>query len=349
MDSGKPQRWWLPGPPPPRRLVSLNDVEASYRREGIPELGVPVRSVTLRGLPTKTGPLAPYLGQLGKPLINPDGAPVATPVYLFHGCGEPVTPDVIRSFARRGPSIRFSRPSSYLSSSPAVYWSNSVAFSIAWSFFARTGSWGFDQSGRESQAPFECLIFVSRLDLGMARFDGGLYHIPSPQTPEEEEELGQVSLTSRNVLVMMSGTCPIRGDCCLLIRGAGGHLPLLVVPWQREQREWFGGNTTGATTQVAPAELGGGWVSDSSGQSGVSQGETAGGLQLHARGRGTQQQTTNMRPRHHTQSTMESLTMIREELDNIWLFAALNEASSRMIAQAGVEVTNLHKALRLGG
>ncbi len=41
---------------------------------------------------------------------------------------------------------------------------------------------------------------------------------------------------------------------------------------------------------------------------------------------------------------MQSLTMLRGELDNIWLFAALNEASSQMIAQAGVEVL-LPKAL----
>ncbi len=273
-NSGKPQRWWLPGPPPPRRLISLNDVEASYRQEGIPELNVPVRPVTLRDLPTKTGPLAPYLGQLGRPVINSDGAPVATPIYLFHGCGEPVTPEVIRSFARRGPSIRFSRPRSYFSSSPAVYWSNSVEFSIAWSVFARTGSWGFGQSGRESQAPFECLIFVSRLDLGLARFDGGLYRIPRPQTPEEEEELGQVSLTSRNVLVNDERDMPdprLVGDCRLLIGDTGGQLLLLVVPWQREQREWFGGDTAGSTTQVNQAELGGGWISGSPGASGVSQ------------------------------------------------------------------------------
>ncbi|KAK4156179.1 hypothetical protein C8A00DRAFT_41334 [Chaetomidium leptoderma] len=191
MDPGKPNRWWLPGPPPPRRLISLHDVEESYRLEGIPELAVPVRSVTLRGPLTAAGPLAPYTGQLGRPVTDPQGAPVAAPAYLFHGCGEPVSPEVIRSFARRGPSIRCSRSSSYFSPRPAVYWSNSVEFAIAWSLFARTGSWGLDQADREDRQSFECLIFVSRLDLGTAKFDGGLYMIPRPQTPEEEEELGQ--------------------------------------------------------------------------------------------------------------------------------------------------------------
>jgi hypothetical protein len=159
----------------------------------MPELVVPVRSVTVRGPLTAAGPLAQYIGQLGRPVTDAQGAPAATPAYLFHGCGEPLSPEVIRSFARWGPSIRFSRSSSYFSPRPAVYWSNSVEFAIAWSFFARSGRWGLGQPDRDDRQSFDCLIFVSRLDLGTARFDGGLFMVPRPQTPEEEEELGQAS------------------------------------------------------------------------------------------------------------------------------------------------------------
>ncbi|KAH6624808.1 hypothetical protein B0J18DRAFT_191266 [Chaetomium sp. MPI-SDFR-AT-0129] len=202
MDPGKSRRWWLPGPPPPRRLISLHDVEESYRLEGIPELAVPVRTLELRGglqVLTAANPLAPYIDQLDRPGTDAQGgSPVATltPLYLFHGCGEPVNPEVIRSFARWGPSIRFSRSSSYFSPRPAVYWTNSIEFAIAWSFFARTGSWGLDgdQLDRDDGQSFECLIFVSKLDLGTAGFDGGLHMIPRPQTVEEEEELAQASL-----------------------------------------------------------------------------------------------------------------------------------------------------------
>jgi len=194
MDTKKPHRWRLPGPPPPRCLTSLHEVEESYRREHIPELAVPFRSVTLQGSLTAAGPLVPYIEELGRPGTGAQDALGAAPIYLFHGCGEPVTHDVIRSFARRGPSIRFSRRSSYFSPKPAAYWSNSVEFAIRWSFFARTGSWGLGESDHEGRQSFECLIFVSKLDLGRARFDGGLYMIPRPKTPEDEDKLGQASL-----------------------------------------------------------------------------------------------------------------------------------------------------------
>jgi len=264
MDPGKPQRWWLPGPPPPRRLISLHDVEESYRLEGIPELAVPVRSVTLRGPLTAADPLLLYIDQLGTAVTDVQGAPVATAAYVFHGCGEPVSPEVIRSFARRGPSIRFSRSSSYFSPRPAVYWSNSVEFAITWSFFARTGSWGLDQPDRGDRQSFECLIFVSRLDLGTARFDGGLYMIPRPQTPEEEEELGPWGKRNMD-----------RGD----VRDTQP-----TPPPKSHRADW------GVVGSRIP------------------------------------------------RSTMQSLTMLRGKADKIWLFAACNEASSRTIAEAGVEV-----------
>jgi hypothetical protein len=73
-----------------------------------------------------------------------------------------------------------------------VYWSNSIEFAIAWIFFSETGSWNLDEF--EARRPSRCLIFVSRLDLAKMKFEGGLYLIPRPQTPEEEEGLDDVSL-----------------------------------------------------------------------------------------------------------------------------------------------------------
>ncbi|KAL1843460.1 hypothetical protein VTJ49DRAFT_1570 [Mycothermus thermophilus] len=201
MDPNKFHRWWLPGPPPPRRLISLRDVDESYRREAIPELSVPARAVTVQGPLIASGPLAPYIGQLKRQVTDAQGSPVPTPIYLFHGCGEPVTPEIIRSFSRWGPSIRFSRSCSYFSPGPAVYWSNSIEFVIAWGFFARTGSWELGQIDKNDRRPFECLVYVSRLDLFAASFTGGLYTIPRPKTPEEEEELGQATMQSLNKML----------------------------------------------------------------------------------------------------------------------------------------------------
>ena len=45
---------------------------------------------------------------------------------------------------------------------------------------------------------------------------------------------------------------------------------------------------------------------------------------------------------------MQSLTMLQGDADKIWLFAACNEASSRTIAEAGVEVGPCHFLAQLG-
>lgn len=186
-DHNKPRRWWLPGPPPPRRLLSLDAVEESYRQDGTPELSIPVRFLSVPcTFSRRSSTLAPYLNRLDQPTTSS----AAGPTYLFHGCGNDIGPKVIQSFSRRGPSIRFSRSQSYFSAGRAVYWSNSVEFAIAWSFFAETGSWDF---GGRKERPFQCLVFVARLELAEVDFEGGLYLIPRPGGAEEEEELGDVS------------------------------------------------------------------------------------------------------------------------------------------------------------
>lgn len=189
MNHSKHQRWWLPGPPPPRRRIPLEVVEDLYREEGIPELSVPVRVLNF---PWNNGwsEGIPYLDHLDEPASD-TGTSGSRPTYLFHGCGNIGGSDVVQSFARWGPSIRFSRSRSFFCGSQAVYWSNSVKFAILWSFFSETGRWTLDEF--DATQPFHCLIFVSRLDLMGTGFTGGLYLIPKPQTVGEEQELSEVS------------------------------------------------------------------------------------------------------------------------------------------------------------
>nr|XP_036582650.1 uncharacterized protein CTRU02_07203 [Colletotrichum truncatum]KAF6791441.1 hypothetical protein CTRU02_07203 [Colletotrichum truncatum] len=190
MEPDKARRWWLPGPPPQRRLVSIAEVEESLCRDGTPELSIPVRHVSVTGLtlfatghPVAASPLDPYLGHLDSPSNN------STSTHLFHGCGNVTGPEVAESFSRRGPCIRFSRDRSYFSSSRAVYWSNSIEFAIAWSFFSETGHWDPAECDKPGIWPFQCLVYVSRLDLEKTNFENGLHLIPEPQGFRDEEEM----------------------------------------------------------------------------------------------------------------------------------------------------------------
>ncbi|KAK4162998.1 hypothetical protein QBC43DRAFT_69263 [Cladorrhinum sp. PSN259] len=190
LNPGNPRRWWLPGPPPPRRLVSLKAVEESYRRDGTRELAIPVRSITVTSRETYISALAPYISSINSAISGAKASESAEPIYLFHGCGNFITDEVAHSFSRWGPSIRFSRTGSYFSAGPAVYWSTSVEFAVAWSFFAETGTWDMDVFNRSTpQQPFQCLVFVSKVSLETMNSGEGLYLIPNPQTPLEEEEL----------------------------------------------------------------------------------------------------------------------------------------------------------------
>ncbi|KAH6995868.1 hypothetical protein BKA56DRAFT_570156 [Ilyonectria sp. MPI-CAGE-AT-0026] len=261
MNHSKPRRWWLPGPPPPRRLISLDLVEESYRRDGTPELSVPVRSIRVPWV-ERSSVLAPYLDRSDKP-GSAEETPVSGPKYLFHGCGNVLGPRVIQSFARRGPSIRFSRSQSYFSADQAVYWSNSVEFAIAWSFFSETGSWNLNDF--DGKRPFRCLIFVSRLDLAEPSFEGGLYLIPRPQSPEEEAELGDWCDANRTKMAQTR------------------RIP----PPKSQKADW------GVIGSRIPKD------------------------------------------------TMRALRPLYNRTDKTWLFAACNEASSRTIAGAGVEILHI--------
>jgi hypothetical protein len=169
--------------------VSLEAVEESYRLDCTPELCIPVRRITVSSaIFPPCAALDQYLGRLDQPpSARGSGNPEAT--YLFHGCGNAIDDDVVKSFSRRGPSVRFARSRSYFSACPAVYWSNSIEFAIAWSFFAETGDWNWDRlDGRRA---FQCLIFVSKPDL--SALEQNLYLVPRPRTTLEEEELADVS------------------------------------------------------------------------------------------------------------------------------------------------------------
>ncbi|KAK3990435.1 hypothetical protein QBC44DRAFT_239005 [Cladorrhinum sp. PSN332] len=253
------RRWWLPGPPPPRRLVSLQTVEESYHRDGISELAVPVRSITLRSRKDYASVLASYT------CISSTSSP--EPIYLFHGCGNSISHDVTRSFSRWGPSIRFSRARSYFSAGPAVYWSNSLEFAIAWSFFAETGSWDMSLSRQDTQQqqqqPFVCLVYMSKVSMqAMNSVEHGLYLIPEPESRLEEEELEE--------------WCNGNLD--------PGRRPSPLAPPKTKTARW------GIVGSRIP------------------------------------------------RSTMQALEHLDGNIDKIWLFASCNEASSRVMAEGGVEV-----------
>lgn len=177
---GKGGRWWLPGPPPPRRLISLASVEESYLKDGTPALDIPIRHVKV-SQPSLQKTLDSYVDQSKNPITSPGT------MVLFHGCGNTISPDIVRSFARRGPSIRYSRDRGYLSTKPAVYWTNSINFAISWCVFSKTGAWQFNDMKGDNTS-FTCLLYISRLNLSKT-FPQGIYMVPPPQNPEDEDEL----------------------------------------------------------------------------------------------------------------------------------------------------------------
>lgn len=196
--------------PPPRRTASLREVENSYQTEGVRELSIPARHIRV---PTVDGGniLSSYMRNIQLPPNLANHGESTTPaqvdksMYLFHGCGNAIDAQVINSFARWGPSIRFSRPRSYLSPGQAVYWTNSIEFAVAWSFFAEYGHW--DLESIQPNRPFRCLVSVSKLDLTRVSFEGGLYLIPAPQTAEDEDQLREVSQPCKHSLHQSPFSC----------------------------------------------------------------------------------------------------------------------------------------------
>ncbi|KAK5633880.1 hypothetical protein RRF57_009594 [Xylaria bambusicola] len=181
-------RWWLPGPPPPRRLIPLSTVDEENTSHGRQALNIPVhhKRISLSNLEET---LDIYVKQLEKVAIASGTKPV------FHGCGTSITPEVVESFARKGPSIEYSRSRGYFSNRPAVYWSSTLRFAVAWCFFTQTGSW---EPGKVTmEKPRSCLIYVSLVNLVSAPFEGGMYMVAQPRTRQEEEELSSRSQAVR--------------------------------------------------------------------------------------------------------------------------------------------------------
>ncbi|EUC30362.1 hypothetical protein COCCADRAFT_39414 [Bipolaris zeicola 26-R-13] len=168
-------RYWLPGPPPRRRIKELRPPE------NLPcikhHLKIPVRKVNLWSFQNRTSTtLAPYF-DARKATSSLDGNTLSTTQrYLFHGCANEISPALLESFSRYGPSIYFSRPQSYFSRTPAVYWTESLDFAFAWCLSPET-------------TPFECLIYVSRVEQNILIDESHCYMVPTPSNYDEEQQL----------------------------------------------------------------------------------------------------------------------------------------------------------------
>jgi hypothetical protein len=184
-DSDRP---WLPGPPPNRQEVPVEQAEADYDVEGFQDLQIPIRRVNL--LPGSNF-VTFSTKSLFKQLIPPVTSTKSTR-YLFHGCATNIDRRTLLSFSKMGPSIKFSRPRSYFSRQPAVYWTDSIEFALAWCVFTKTGKWKADYPS--DNADFECIIYVTEINLNSLSDHFLSYSIPSDRSIDDEQALVDVSL-----------------------------------------------------------------------------------------------------------------------------------------------------------
>jgi hypothetical protein len=203
-------RWWLPGPPPSRGLISIEAVELSNRTDELIDLPqVPVRQVDLWSTHNCITPtLQPYFEKQCTVTDNSRSL-VPSPkrkfesilgagstiqpipgekLYLFHCCANKATTALLQSFVRRGPSIRFARSNGYFSRTPAVYWTNSLDFAFAWGVFTATGKWTTPRRDEH----FECIIYVSKVNLWETPTLNGMYLMAVPGCAERENMLVNV-------------------------------------------------------------------------------------------------------------------------------------------------------------
>lgn len=182
-------RYWLPGPPPRRRIKELGPPENLSCVDH--HLAIPIRKVNIWSFQNRTSTtLAPYF-DARKAVSSLDNSLGTTERYLFHGCGNEISPALLESFSRYGPSIYFSRPQSYFSRTPAVYWTTSLDFAFAWCVFSETGQWEHNLSPETT--PFECLIYVSKVEQNILTDEPHCYVIPTPSDYDEEQQLVEVS------------------------------------------------------------------------------------------------------------------------------------------------------------
>lgn len=181
-------RPWLPYHPPERSARSIESARMIYEDNGFPNLSIPIRTVNLLAGDSITcarHALHLYIHEGDGPDTKPTNER-----FLFHGCSTAASPALLQSFAKMGPSIYFSRPKSYLSRGPAVYWTDSFEFALAWCVFTKTGKWMANEPYQSRD--FECLIYVSKVNINdlSSRFDTHLINTPS--SIEEEQNLVDV-------------------------------------------------------------------------------------------------------------------------------------------------------------
>lgn len=177
--------------PPRRRRIALHVVAESYMEQQTLELQIPVRSISIAFSTLNHGTTShfePY--EAPKQRAERKDVFPRSAMYLFHSCSGDLSPEVVASFARWGPSIRCARQQGYFSCRPAVYWTDTFSFAVAWGIFSKYGSWDFGH--RPGQPEFECLVYVAKLEWPSVKLPDGCYCIPAPTTAEDQDELVSV-------------------------------------------------------------------------------------------------------------------------------------------------------------
>lgn len=183
------QRPWLPGPPPPR--LSLESRSKLMLGGSSIFKQLHVENIQLRP-DLSNSQLQKYLGQvLDAEFLLSSNLPPS--FYIFHATTVPTGDEsIIKSIVRRGPSLDFARPRSYFSATPAVYYTTSLEFALAWSIFTQTGSW--ETSWRFDSPELTSVVFVARITLHELIKEFDMNILFPPVTQEEEQTLQNVSL-----------------------------------------------------------------------------------------------------------------------------------------------------------
>jgi len=168
-----------------------------YRAQSLRGLNIPVRTIVAAELQTLFA--MPAIRELDR-LMSPTSSYNTKHSALFHGCGTGLDSETIASFSELGPSTYFARPCGYFSPSPAVYWTNSLKFAIAWCLFTQTGRWSLNDP--HAKKACSILIYVSLLDLTDMATTQECCFLPSPGSLHDEEYLMKVSNIKLSKLIL---------------------------------------------------------------------------------------------------------------------------------------------------
>lgn len=172
----------------PRREKRIETIELTYLKDRIPTINMAIHQICLNPR-TINNQLKAYATQY----IFQDGW-TDEEQYIFHACGNEVSHALLESFSRRGPSIRFAREGCYFSTRPAVYWTNSLNFALAWALYTETGQWCL--SNRLGHRPLEFVVYVSSVRLPKLKTKTGLYAIHRSNYTISEETFDRVCFIS---------------------------------------------------------------------------------------------------------------------------------------------------------